>query len=111
MIAGIISFVLYWDPILPQVTPPPPCQIVSYRIYDCIEDLCHSDGCHVAAEVGLGKTTVTLQIDDSVTHVFFVKAVGICGWESWPSNQVSWMPPIQIVQRAFSPPNLRYGPP
>jgi hypothetical protein len=105
--ATTISIVLAWDP---ASIPTLVCPVVRYRIYDCAEDFCHPGTCQVAAEVGAGKLTTTIRIDDSVTHVFFATAIGQCGQESRPSNQVSWQPEIVVVQRAMAPDNLRWGP-
>jgi hypothetical protein len=103
--ATTILITLAWDPAsIPQLT----CPVVRYRIYDCAEDLCHPSTCQVAAEVGAGKLTATIQIDDSVTHVLFATAIGTCGQESRPSNQVCWDP--NPVARRMTPGILRFGP-
>jgi hypothetical protein len=105
ILAALILFNLAWDPVdLPQL--PPPCPVAVYRVHDCVEDLCHPEECVIAAEVAAGKpTAVTLQIDDTITHVFFVTAIGACGTESYPSNQVFFDPNPQA--RQMTPGNFR----
>lgn len=105
MIATIIFIVLAWDPAaMPQLN----CPVDHYVVRDCLEDLCHPEECNDAAIVLAGKFTATIEIDDSVTHVFSVTAIGTCGHVSRPSNQVFWVPDPMALE--MEPLNLRYGP-
>lgn len=97
----IILISVAWEaPNIPQLA----CPIVAYRVYDCIEDLCHPEDCQIMAEVEAGKLMATFQIDDYFTHVITVRSVGDCGLESWPSNPVFYDP--HVYTRRMSPLNL-----